>query len=1834
MSHLNTETNFVTFTSKKTLGCDGKLNNCLKEQLRRGIIHEVDGFSFHYNLCWAPSKLWKKRPIKRVVVSKTKRPTLSKVKAVKPAFILPWDTWELMMEVNQLERANLAQTLIDELNPFDSAFVTELKRKARLASSKKILDSGISSPVTEGVAPSSDWKTIQKALTAAFFDKKKLLREGIEANPGPDYGCDHTKVVKSGFTYIFSNVREEQFYEYRLHVSLRRGDPRVVREGSYNCSLCRKRMFFVIVYTYENSYSFANRISRTWYNHPTFGYEFMLEHLTSHCEKSWCKDLCEDGVEPNPGPGNEDTKRDSKSHKIAISVIDRLARLSMRPDDIGTDNKAKKTKLVKQKRQNAAHKQMMRELFPKKQFLNVKVVHSHEFQFLNDLERILASLPDELRGLVKWTDVIVSISAIVRSKSWEAKYLAMSTLYKLFQVKGIAIGAVMALMHNVLRDYLSVKDDVLRKQSQNYAESNYDSITSVVTLILVFFFGKKPNMSRTNHIIASLGTLPRQAHGIQFLVDILKRVSNYVMDETTPQQEIENQIREIQDSISKWMTKEGNHALMNSEQGFDEMTELVLKAQELTKVVPTVGPLRFLFNSVNFHLQSLYKKVQMSPVSGHAFRKEPVVLHLCGKPGVGKTLMVNAISADALKVIFELAGDSIEDQKKKLSEYFKFIYYKPVGNKYHTNYNSSYSKIYVVDDANQVNPSKLNLEDTPFPVDMINLANNQDHLLNVAEIENKRTAKFNSDLIIATDNETTPDLSYLSSPEAYKRRIDLEVWVTLKDGYTKNVNGVKCADPQKFNQDEFDTNPYIFKILGVDYGYEDFITILTDMIRSKHARFHVNKKNFVKHAMRHKDFLLQQNDNSVPLEFPQKQSKNWFIDDEIYREAEAFRFNFWEHVKTLFLWNVMVPVYKKWYQFRIQWKGTPETSKKKVRLIASVSLLLLSAFALWKFKTGKTGDRIRRRENYSSGDASKTKTKTSKPNSRPVGKVVARKHNQELSICVSEAKEFCNEPIKESCADSINFNLARLLATQQYEITITCAKLNVTRLIRGMFVTGKLFLCNAHILDTLEGHFDDCLVSLDGPFGSFHDIELTSIDIFHLEHENSQRPYDIVFLQFPRTVKDHSKVVDHFMKKEDMSKMVGKKCVLLTVRKSTKNGVDQWFVERQHTYIKELPEDYIGSISGDILTFNWGTAVYHAQSESGYCGSIILINDSTVRCKILGVHMAGYDHADLCFGALVSREMIDAVLESASPEAVRGLPSTHLKTCQFEKKTVIDNNFNHIMEISDFVHSQNRTRISEGLLFNRVFETTKAPARLGYFDGDHVVNKAIQKYRGVSTAISKNKQDIFGSALNYSFARNREIKEFDIQTSIRGIEENDFVRAINRSSSPGYPFIKLKEFGSTGKTSFLGENLNFIYDNPILLKYIDEYKECVERNERPVCLFTSTAKDELRTLEKVNAGKTRCFAAAPLHFVVMFRQQFLDLFANIMENRIHNTSLVGINVYGKEWDLVVRQLIRVAHPDEKQFLAGDFTNFDGTLNRDLLWCIFDFIETQYNRTSQLSTALWTDITSSLQLFGNSVIEVSNGQPSGNPGTAIINTLYNAGLMFLVLSEVLSDLVETSENLNQQREISEIRRNLYQHFSPMFYGDDNLMAFSAEFCKFVDPRLITLKMKTFGHIYTSDLKDTADLQYRTLADVSILKRHFVYDKKLRFWFAPLSLESILEPLNWDKVDPRQDEEKKLQAACNARTAIRELSMHNFSTFSSFKKKIIDECILHDVKLEPDCFLNQDNLRRDLKNLNQPSMDLRTIVVSSKMGEVFTSSAQDCSDPIDSSHSVQHWSALGT
>ncbi|MBH0213503.1 hypothetical protein GH794_15505, partial [Listeria monocytogenes] len=89
--------------------------------------------------------------------------------------------------------------------------------------------------------------------------------------------------------------------------------------------------------------------------------------------------------------------------------------------------------------------------------------------------------------------------------------------------------------------------------------------------------------------------------------------------------------------------------------------------------------------------------------------------------------------------------------------------------------------------------------------------------------------------------------------------------------------------------------------------------------------------------------------------------------------------------------------------------------------------------------------------------------------------------------------------------------------------------------------------------------------------------------------------------------------------------------------------------------------------------------------------------------------------------------------------------------------------------------------------------------------------------------------------------------------------------------------------------------------------------------------------------------KTRLFAACPQHFVVLFRKYYLGFSAWIMHNRIDNEVAVGTNPFSFDWGKIARRL----QTKGERVLAGDFSNFDGSLNSMVLWRIFDVIEHWY-----------------------------------------------------------------------------------------------------------------------------------------------------------------------------------------------------------------------------------------------------------------------------------------------
>lgn len=322
-----------------------------------------------------------------------------------------------------------------------------------------------------------------------------------------------------------------------------------------------------------------------------------------------------------------------------------------------------------------------------------------------------------------------------------------------------------------------------------------------------------------------------------------------------------------------------------------------------------------------------------------------------------------------------------------------------------------------------------------------------------------------------------------------------------------------------------------------------------------------------------------------------------------------------------------------------------------------------------------------------------------------------------------------------------------------------------------------------------------------------------------------------------------------------------------------------------------------------------------------------------------------------------------------------------------------------------------------------------------------------------------------------------------------------------------------------------------------MLALMHERIDMARRNERMMTIWTDTLKDERRPIDKVNAGKTRVFAGGPIDYTLVFRKYFLGFAAAVADNRNHNEISVGTNVYSSDWT-VIATLMQSKGP---HVIAGDFSNFDGTLHVQILHAIVDIINDWYadgEENAGIRRILWREILNSIHVCGDVVYMWTHSQPSGCPLTAIINSIYNA----IACRYVWMLLTEGTEYHSM--------KSFRQHVSMVSYGDDNLLNVSSEALEFYNQITMAEAFATFGMTYTDETKSGEMVKAKTLDVVQYLKRKFVWNENRQLYNAPLAMESILEIPNWIRECPdhREATENNIENACF------ELSIHGEDVFN--------------------------------------------------------------------------------
>jgi len=688
--------------------------------------------------------------------------------------------------------------------------------------------------------------------------------------------------------------------------------------------------------------------------------------------------------------------------------------------------------------------------------------------------------------------------------------------------------------------------------------------------------------------------------------------------------------------------------------------------------------------------------------------------------------------------------------------------------------------------------------------------------------------------------------------------------------------------------------------------------------------------------------------------------------------------------------------------------------------------------------------------------------------------------------------------------------------------------------IKVCFIRGRIALTAGHLIPCLEGvekvriwnHF-----AKDG-----HTIPIEQLKWKKVETAKGDTK-DQMLICFPRSVHDHPDLLNSIATPAEMTRFATINGCLLTpsdqmaiLRYGSVKSVDR---ERQY----DDSENRRYSIRKSYE--------YSMETKDGECGSILMAISSGIARKIIGIHVAGgmgigvsapLNANDVLF--TMRKLPMDAQVVLNVDELLRPMAAS-------EQVNLPEGDFVPAGKAIFKVASPSKTALRESAVHGKVTPVITAPSALAPFRSCGTVidpmKIGLKKAGAIPPPLDQKRLEI---ALNDVERIVNTAAEPDHQRiltdmeSVTGVEGDPFLAPINRKSSPGFPLTKEKD-GKPGKMKWLGEE-DYKLDAGIQAGMREVIRNA-KKNVRTPTIWTDTLKDERRPLAKVAAGKTRVFAAGPMVYTLAFRKYFLGFAAHCAKNRINNEISIGTNVYSYDWTRTANKLLTKG----EKVIAGDFSNFDGTLILDMLAGIVDIVNKFYDDGEENATirrVLWREIVNSVHVCGDDVYLWTHSQPSGCPITAILNSLYNSVSMRYVWLTVVPEEMKTMAEFNK-------------HVSMVSYGDDNCVNISDAAIDTFNQVTIAQGYATIGMTYTDETKSGEMVPYRKLSEIGYLKRSFKWNEDEHQYIAPLDITVVLEMINW----VRGDFDIESKTVENMETSAFELSLHGREVFNEWIEK---------------------------------------------------------------------------
>lgn len=718
---------------------------------------------------------------------------------------------------------------------------------------------------------------------------------------------------------------------------------------------------------------------------------------------------------------------------------------------------------------------------------------------------------------------------------------------------------------------------------------------------------------------------------------------------------------------------------------------------------------------------------------------------------------------------------------------------------------------------------------------------------------------------------------------------------------------------------------------------------------------------------------------------------------------------------------------------------------------------------------------------------------------------------------------------------------------------------DIQPLLNGLFVRGSVMLVPGHFRSFISK--EDTL-EIRSIWDCKFEVPMKDVKIIPIVNPIGEEK-EAILMVFPKYVNAHSDLVKHFSDSESMNKYKRADVCLPLIRYSDKVKKFLMMILGNHECRAYDREVYLHDAKKGNFILRQGLE-YKCPTIAGDCGAPVIINETAVLRKIAGIHVAG-DTSGMAYAESVTRKDLERALSKISVEMQIRVDLDGM--CAFKNFDQVPLNEEFGVEnltnfcnlpsmkliplgrVSEKLYEPGTTEIRPSLVHGMISEIKTKPAHLRDVvkDGQHIniKHKNVLKNAMDTPYISKDLIDMAYRQVKTQWLKNIRPEMQRILTweeTVCGSEMSDYTSAMNRSTSPGYPWILHKPPGSMGKQGWFGKD-EYILNEEVhqaVLYRIEQAKKGI----RVPTLWVDTLKDERRPIEKVDQLKTRVFNNGPMDFNLAFRMYFLPFIAHLMENRITNEVSIGTNVYSQDWKKTALKLMEKGD----KIIAGDFSSFDGSLNSCIMERFADLANDFFcdgPENALIRKVLLQEVYNSVHLCGDSIYMTTHSQPSGNPATTPMNCFINS-----MGVRICYHLLATFQGL--------CMKSFNKHVSMVSYGDDNVINFSDEVSSWFNMETLTQAFAQIGFTYTDELKSTNGKvpNWRHISEVAYLKRKFRKDEERGVWEAPLTLDIILEMPNWCRGSLDIYEGTRI----NCETAIMELSMHPREIFDEWSVKI--------------------------------------------------------------------------